>query len=199
MDMHTDELDRALDHADEMLGALTRRRFFRVAGFSVASAAVIAACGKSTAKSTNVPQAGLTPVTSALPTRVVDDVTLLRTASSLEHNAVDAYETLLSLVTDQALKDTLSRFRDHHQEHATSAEAATTQLGGDAFTDKNPVVDLGIVQPALKLVKDGGSQAADIIAFAYALETVAAETYQSFVPLLSKPSLRSSVMLVGGS
>jgi rubrerythrin len=196
--MPTDELGRALDHAEEMLG-LSRRRLFRVAGFSVATAAVLAACKKAVPGSTNVPQAGLTPVTTALPTRIIDDVTLLRTASSLERNAVDVYATLLPLATDQALKDVLSLFHDHHQAHATSAEAATKQLGGDAFTDKNPVVDAGIVQPALKLITDGGSQAADIIAFAYALETVATETYQSFVPLFSRPGLRSSAMSVGGS
>jgi hypothetical protein len=46
MDMQTDELRRALDHAEATLAGLTRRRFFRVAGFSVASAAVIAACSK---------------------------------------------------------------------------------------------------------------------------------------------------------
>jgi rubrerythrin len=194
------DIDRdALDHADALLGALTRRRLFRVAGFTVASAAVIAACKKTVPGSTNVPQAGLTPVTTALPTRVVDDVTLLRTASSLEHNVVDAYETLLPHITDQGLVATITLFRDHHRDHATSAEAATKQLGGDAFTAKNPVVDTGIVQPALSLITGGGNQMADIIAFAYALETVAAETYQAFVPLLSKPSLRSAVMVVGGS
>ncbi len=199
MDKHTDEFGRALDHAEAVLGGLSRRRFLRIAGFSVAGAAVLAACKKDVPGSTNVPQAGLTPVTSALPNRIIDDVTLLRTASSLEYNAIDAYESMLSLVTDQTLKDTISLFRDHHKDHAASAEAATTQLGGDAFTDKNPVVDAGIVQPALKLITDGGGQAADIIAFAYAIETVSAETYQSFVPLLTKPSLRSAVMVVGGS
>jgi rubrerythrin len=199
METENGELRRALDHADALLGGLTRRRLFRVAGFSVASAAVLAACGKDAATSTNIPQAGLTPVTTALPNRIIDDITLLRTASSLEHNAIDAYEALLSKITDAKLHDTISLFLEHHQAHATSAEAATKQLGGDAFTEKNPVVDSGIVQPALALVTDGGGQAADIAAFAYALETVAAETYQSFVPLLSKPGLRSSVMIVGGS
>jgi hypothetical protein len=133
------------------------------------------------------------------PNRVVDDITLLRTQSSLEPNLVGAYDTVLPLVTDQSLKDTISLFRDHHQAHATSAEAATAQLGGEAFTQKNPVVELGIVLPGLKLITDGGAKTADIIAFAYVLETVAAETYQSFVPLLSTPSLRSAVMVVGGS
>jgi rubrerythrin len=199
MDMQRDEVRRALDHAEAALSGLTRRRFFRVAGFSVASAAVIAACGKDAATSTNVPQAGLTPVTSVLPNRVIDDVTLLRTASSLEYNLIGAYESVLALATDQALKNTLGLFRDHHQAHADSAEAATERLGGDAFTEKNPVVEAGIVVPALKLVTDGGGQMADIIALAYALETVAAETYQSFVPILSTPGLRSAVMAVGGA
>jgi hypothetical protein len=165
----------------------------------VASAAVLAACGKEAATSTNVPQAGLTPVTSVLPNRVIDDVTLLRTASSLEYNVIGAYESVLALATDQTLKDTLSLFRDHHQAHADSAEAATERLGGEAFTQKTPVVEVGIVQPALKLVAGGGGQMADNIALAYALETVAAETYQSFVPLLSTPGLRSAVMAVGGA
>jgi rubrerythrin len=199
MDNQNGELRRALDHAEALLGGLTRRRFFRVAGFSVASAAVLAACGKDPATSTNIPQAGLTPVTTALPTRIVDDITLLRTASSLEHNTIDAYQTVLAQITDAKLRETISLFLEHHLTHAASAEAATKQLGGTAYTEKNPVVDAGIVQPALKLVTDGGGQAADIVAFAYALETVAAETFQSFVPLLSKPSLRSAVMAVGGS
>lgn len=199
MDAQNNELRGALDHAEALLGGLSRRRFFRVAGFSVASAAVLAACGKDAATSTNIPQAGLTPVTTALPTRIIDDVTLLRTASSLEHNAIDAYQTLLSQITDAQLHDAISLFIDHHKAHATSAETATKQFGGDAFATKNPVVDAGIVQPALKLITDGGGQAADVVAFAYALETVAAETFQSFVPLLTKPSLRSAVMIVGGS
>jgi hypothetical protein len=199
MDAQRDEVAGALGHAEAMLGGLSRRRFFRVAGFSVAGTAVLAACGADSGTSTNVPQAGPNPVTTALPTRVVSDVTLLRTASSLEHSLIDTYNTLTPLVSDQALKDTINLFVVHHQAHAVSFEAATRQLGGVPFTDANPVFDASVVQPTLKLITDGGGQSADVIAFAYALESVASATYQSFVPIYTTPNLRSSVMAVGGA
>lgn len=203
---HDDLLERALaedgassTRADGLLGGITRRRFFTIAGFSAATAAVLAACGEKAGTSTNVPQAGLSPVTTAFPQRVVTDVVLLRTAASLEYNLIDVYTQFLTMVSDQSVKDALTLFRDHHQAHATSAENAARHAGGVGFSMKNPVVDTNIVQPALKLIKDGGNQLADIVAFSYAFESVATETYQSFVPILTTPALRSAAMVVGGS
>lgn len=186
-----DDETSAGDRAELLLGGLARRRFLTVGGFSVAAAAVLAACGTSSS-GTAVPQAGETPVTTALPTRTYNDVVLLRTAASLERSAIAAYTAAITLLSG-ATKAAAETFADHHEAHALALDEQTKKLGGEPYTKANPVVDERVLQPALTLVKTD----VDALWLAHALEDVAAHTYQTVVPLLSKPVLRQAIMSIG--
>jgi hypothetical protein len=194
MDLVPDDATRALVALDRVL---TRRRLLAAGGFSVAVAAVVAACAPDK-PAPQIPQAGIGATVPNPPEQNITDAVLLRTASSLEHSEVSAYDRLIALgKLPAAAADEMKLYRDHHAQHASFFEAATRQAGGDAYTDPNPAVQTNIVEPALVALAKSGNKADDIIAFAYALEHVATGTYQSFVPGLSKPALRGQVMSVG--
>ena len=178
--------------AELLLGGLARRRFLTLGGLSVATAAVLAACGSSSKVVEAVPQAGSAPSTTALPDRVYSDIVLLRTAASLEYNAVAAYDAAIGMLTG-AQADIAKAFREHHQGHAMAMDTQTTNLGGQAYGKPNPVVDEKVLQPALLLMKTP----TDALQLVHGLENVAAHTYQLLVPILSQPKLRSTVMSIG--
>jgi hypothetical protein len=188
-----------LDGAPSVLtGGFARRRFLTIGGLSVSMAAVVAACGKAEPKAT-VPVAGESPTTTGLPERVIDDVVLLRTASSLEHNAIDTYGTALGLgVLSAGAAELAKMFQDHHREHAAAFETATKAAGGKAFTEANPVVAAKVLGPAVALIGKSEDKAGDLLRLAHALESIAAGTYQALVPALTQPGLRKAAMAVGG-
>jgi hypothetical protein len=188
-----------LDGAPEVLtGNFARRRFITIGASSVSMAAVLAACSKATPKP-HISVAGEAPTTTGLPERTVDDVVLLRTASSLEHNAIDTYGAALALnVLPVAAADLAKMFREHHREHAAEFENATKAAGGEPFTTANPVVFEKVLRGAIRLITDGTDKPGDLLRLAHALESIAAGTYQAFVPALSQPALRKAAMAVGG-
>jgi hypothetical protein len=184
--------------ADVLVGAFARRRFLAIGGLSVASAAVIAACGNNPPPD-NVPQSGTAPATTALAKNTVSDVALLRTASSLEYSTIDVYQFAIDAGSLPA--DVLSgakMFQDQHREHAKYFEGLTTQAGGEPFTKANPVVAVNIVDPGKDVITKAGSQPNLLVDFARVMEEILAGTYQSFVPQFSIPRWRGDVMSVGG-
>ncbi len=194
------ELVTEADKEAMVLGALPRRRFLVFGGLSVASAAVLAACGgsSSTTTSTNVPQVGLPGSTAAAPVRVIDDITLLRTASSLEYSAIAAYTAAIPLLP-AGIASAAKLFSDQHDEHAKQFKATTRELGGEPFPTSNVAVDTNVIAPAFEAIKtlSGQAQIDAIVNFARALEDVASATYGSFMTLLSQPKLRAVTMSVG--
>ena len=75
-------------------GALFGRRdILRIGGFTVATAAVISACGEHVRG--QIGRVGAVATTSTLPDPVVTNVTLLRTASSLEHSVINVYSQVI--------------------------------------------------------------------------------------------------------
>jgi hypothetical protein len=183
---------------DLMDVGVSRRRILAVGGFSVAMAAVVAACAADKPHA-QVPQAGAAPTTTGLPEQVITDEVLLRTASSLEHTLVGAYAAVLALGTLPAdAAETVRLFSSHHTDHAAFFEKSTRDIGGSAFTDPNAALQAKIVDPALKAIADAGNKPGDLLWFVYGLENVAAGTFQAFVPALHVPSLRGDVMSVGG-
>jgi hypothetical protein len=188
-----------LDGAPDVLtGGFARRRFLTIGGLTVSMAAVVAACGKAEPKAT-VPVAGESPSTTGLPERVIDDIVLLRTASSLEHNAIDTYGTALGLgVLSAGASDIAKMFQDHHREHAAAFETATKAAGGEAFTKANDIVFKKILEPAIELIGKSEDKPGDLLRLAHALESIAAGTYQALVPALTQPGLRKAAMAVGG-
>ena len=185
---------------DEAAGAtVSRRHILAVGGFSIAAAAVVAACAPDKPKP-QVPQAGVAPSTTALPEQNVSDAVLLRTASSLERTLNDAYAKVLGIGTLPADAANIVRtFASNHSAHATFLDKTTADVGGEPFTEANAPLQKNIVDPALKAIADAGNDPADLLWFVYGLENVAAGTLQSFVPLLDVPALRGQVMSVGGA
>ena len=126
---------------------ISRRDALRVSGLSVFGAAFLAACGKQSGvvESSNILSEGVSPQTTALPAGIVTDVVLLRTAASLEYNAIDTYNAVLEgglLTGDYAkLTDAVKRFRDDHQSHADAVNQLVVALGGKAHTCANARID----------------------------------------------------------
>lgn len=184
---------------------LSRRQLLRISGISIAGSLALAACGKQSGveESSNIASAGTVPPTTALPSAEVTDVVLLRTAASLEYNAIDTYELALSaglLTGDYAkLADAVKRFRDDHQEHADAVNKLVVALGGKPFTCANPRINSVYIEPAIGLITadDNPDSAIDTVALAHALENLAAQTYQGVVGMLSTPSLRADAMRIG--
>jgi len=180
-------------------GRFSRRRILAVGGFSIGVAAVVAACAPDR-PTPQVPQAGVAPSTTAVPEQNVDDVVLLRTASSLEHSIADAYTKILGLgVLPADTSDLVRRFGDQHTARAVYFEDLTRDNGGEPFTAGNEPFNTNVINPALKSIADAGNNPGDYNWFVYGLENVATGTMQSFVPILRVPALRSSVMAVGGA
>jgi rubrerythrin len=184
---------------------LSRRQLLRISGVSIAGSLALAACGKQSAveESSNIASAGTVPPTTALPSVEVNDVVLLRTAASLEYNAINTYDLALSaglLTGDYAkLADAVKRFRDDHQQHADAVNALVVALGGKPFTCANPRIKATYIDPAIELITADGNpdSALDTVALAHALENLAAQTYQGVVGMLSTPTLRADAMRIG--
>jgi hypothetical protein len=202
-----DLLSRALDdptmapadRARLLGGPLARRRFLQLGGLSVASAAVLAACG-GPGEQGSVPIAGTSPTTTTTPERVVTDATYLRTASSLERSVMDAYDRAIALgVLPAELGEAARTFRDQHEEHAGLFAELTRAADGTPFEDPNPVVQAANIDPAFTLAEEAGNAPADLVSIIFGLETLAAETYQQYTPLLVEPRLRAGIMSVGGT
>jgi hypothetical protein len=169
-----------------------RRTFFKVGGATMLGAAVLAACGNDDdgASTATTGDGGSAAGDGSL------DLTLAKTAVSVELLAVDAYTAAAEsgLVTDQAVADAALLFRDHHQEHADALNGVVTGAGEAGISERNAVLWDALVQPVL----DGDPDQASIVALAYDLETAATQTYAFAGGTLSTPSLRSTIMTIGG-
>jgi hypothetical protein len=182
----------------ELVGVPNRRGFLKIGGATIIGAAVLAACSDS-GESGPVAESGgsgdgTTTTTSAEAAAL--DVTLLRTATSIEVLAVDAYNAAIEsgLVTTAAVIEAAELFRDQHDEHRAALEAATEEAGGTPFTRANPFLQENVVDPALAdLTNETG-----VVEFALTLETAAAETYVYAAGELSVPALRQAIMGIGG-
>lgn len=202
-----DTPDTAKTH---LTGAPDRRAFLRIGGVTVAGAAVLAACGKDdtkgsqsgTTKPATTTSAGA-PSTDASTTTgppTADDkktdLTLLRTATSVELLAVAVYGQAAPLVTNPDIRATAKLFASQHQEHAQQLQGATTEaFGADKVYKKaNAVVKKNLVDPVLPTLKSD----TDIVRFAMALENSAAATYVTAAGQFSSAKLRQAIMAIGG-
>ncbi len=182
----------------------SRRHVLRLSGLGAAGV-LLAACGKQAGveESKNVKSVGVLPETDGLASVEVTDIVLLRTAASLEYNAIDTYDAALSLGVFAgafaAVGDIAKRLRDDHRGHADAINGLVTKLGGQPFTCSNPRLNEIYISPALALITDTDTEdpGLDVLVLAHALENLAAQTYQSFVTLLSDKALREAAMTIG--
>ncbi len=175
------------------LGGLSRRNVLRLGGLTIVGGALLAACGDDDGASD-----ATTPATDAPGTTMAaaaEDATILRTASSIEELAVAAYQTAIDsgLVTTAAIADAAMLFQDHHREHSSLFQSATREAGGEPFAEANPAI-LEMIQPAIDALQDEMG----VVALAFELETVAAQTYQANVGTFTDANLNVAIMSVGG-
>lgn len=166
-----------------------RRRLFQVGGLA-AAAAGLSACinGKGSGSAVT------TTTSTTLATK--GDVSVLRTASSIEALLVQAYQKILdaNLVTTPALLDNVKLFQDQHKAHVTFFASATKRGGGTAYNDPNPALVAQLAQQVAGL-----SSERDALQLVYALEKQAAATYQADIGTLDDAALHEAVMSVGGA
>lgn len=178
--------------ADVILSGLNRRRFLQIGGTSVLAGAVLAACGSDDKKDSS---GGATGGDSSKGT--ANDLAILRTASSLEHVAIDVYQKAIdnasALGITAGVADVAKLFQAQHKDHAGFFEGATKQLGGDAFTTANPAV-MESLSARIAALKNQN----DVLMLARDLENVAAATYQSTVGAFDNLGLNAKAMSVGG-
>jgi len=192
-------LDRMGDHRDErpaegapelLLGQLHRRRFLQVGAVSILSAAVLAACSKPS----RAAGGGRPTTTTTDAAGNAADITILRTASSIEHFVVALYVTAAGsgVVTTADLADTAKYFADQHSEHAAAFEAATTRAGGDPFTQANPVLagELAARIQGLRTERD-------VVQLAYEVERAMVATFTDAAGTFADGTLDATVMSVG--
>jgi hypothetical protein len=187
-----------------------RRDVLRLGGLTVAAGAVVAACGEHARG--QVGRVGTVASTTTLPESSVTNVTLLRTASSLEHTIVAVYDQIIgqSDLLDPKLDDIATRLRADHQASAKTIEGLTTAAGGVAWTCGNPKIDDVVVNPVMARITKGQEASAtskaveasddprrDVLNFVHGLESLAAATHQSLVTQLTEPDLRVAVMKIG--
>lgn len=186
------------------MNRFSRRQVLRFGGAGAAGL-VLAACGKQAGveESDNITAVGVVPDTPGLPNAEVNDLVLLRTAASLEYNAIETYEAALGLGVFvgpfASANEIARRLRDDHRGHADAINGLVTELGGQPFTCGNPRINEVYLSPALALITDAANEnpALDAVVLAHALENLAAQTYQSVVTALSDKQLRQAAMTIG--
>ena len=183
--------------ADVLLGGFNRRRFMRLSGLAVVGGAVLAGCGED--EDTKAGAATETTGTTAAAAGGGNktDQTIARTAASLEIFAVAVYDKAITNAAALKISDPIAKaavmFKSHHDEHAKAFNAAAVQLGGQPYNDPNPTAAKAFEAQIAALKTEQ-----DVLKFAFALEQIAAQTYQGVGMKLSTPMLRQTAMTVGG-
>lgn len=186
-----------------------RRTFLRVGGIGVALAAVVAACDNP--EQGELGRVGNVPPTTALPDAKVDDIVLLRTASSLEHSIVRAYNTMIGWgVIDEPFTGFIQRFVADHEAHAKLFEQLTADAGGKPWTTSNPRIDSAVLDPILARIHDGAAATPtskligpsddvrrDALNVSHGLESLDGEACQAMVSELASLELRAATIAVG--
>jgi hypothetical protein len=186
--------------ADVLLGGFNRRRFMALSGLAVAGGTVLAACG-SDSKTKSASSAGSEATTATTAAAAgggnKTDQTIARTAASLEIFAVSVYDKAIQNAAALKISDPVAKaatlFKSQHDEHAKAFNAAATQLGGQPYNDPNPTAAKAFAAQIAALKTEQ-----DVLKFAFALEQIAAQTYQGVGMKLSTPMLRQTAMTVGG-
>ena len=196
----------AADAKARLLGVPSRRSFLTIGGATVAGSAVLVGCA--TPKKKQLPVSGTTQppnssTTTTAPGSAETDLTLLRTAQSIEVLAITTYGAALvsGLLTVPAIVDAVTLFKSQHTDHAGLLASATRDLGGTPFDEANNFLDVEVVQPALTAAKaqDADTALTTLLTLATALENTAAQTYTLAGGVLTTPELRAALMSIGAT
>lgn len=192
--------DSGIDTATkaQILGVPGRRQFLKFGGGAVIGAAVLAACSSDSGTATTGSPASTSAASSASSSAAgVSDLTLGKTAASLEALAIATYDTAINSgkVTTAAIGDAAKLFKDHHQQHMDALNSVITKAGAQAVTTPNAAVKSALVDP---VIADPMLDEAKIVELAYNLEDAAAQTYVFATTALTDAGLRSTLMTIAG-
>lgn len=192
--------DNGVADADKRaaLGLPDRRSFFLVGGAAVAASTVLVSCSNKR----KFIQTGSTPSTAAATTTTAPgsqemDVTLLRTAQSIEVLAIETYKAMLDggIVKDALITDAFKLFQSQHRDHQQAVSKLVTLAGGEPYDQANPYLKAQTVDPAVNALTDPTS----VLKLAVEIENLAAQTYTLAGGVLTRPALRQSAMAIGPS
>lgn len=174
---------------------LNRRQAFKVGGLTVSFAAIVAACGNDRGGDTAGGRVGYAPPVTQPPDYAVDDVVLLRTASSLEYTAIYVYEQALALgVLDADTTTLVEELVRNHQDVADAMGELTADAGGEAWKCTNPWMMDRLIDPLLELIVESDNPARDVFNTAVGLENLAASTHQGLSVSLTEPEAKSATL-----
>lgn len=181
---------------------MNRRQLLRTGGLALSIGAVAAACGSDRTGPTSPGRLGVAPPPATLPPGEVNDLTLLRTAQSLEYTALAVYDAAAATgaMTDAELA-LAGRFVEDHTRHAAAIAELIAAEGAEEFACANPFLMERIVGPILgALEANGGTDDLhrDLLNIAHAFESWAGASYQALVPAFADSSLRTAAMQIGG-
>jgi rubrerythrin len=166
----------------------------------LAIGAIGAACASNDAGGTPG-RIGIAPPPPTLP-EVEDppnDVTLLRTAQSMEFAALELYKSLIAMnvLTDEE-KPVFARIVEDHTRHAAQMGELITGAGGQEYPCPNQFIMDRSVKPVLDATTDSDDLHRDVFNIAFSFESNFGASYQSFVPMFQALDLRSATVLDGG-
>ena len=169
----------------------TRRQALRLGGVTLGLGAIVAACGDERGTSEAAGRVGYAPPATDLGDYAVDDVVLLRTASSVELTAVAVYEAALASGALSPEAQSLSEvLRDSHSATAAGFQALTTSSGGEPWDCPNPWMMERSIEPILESISESDDAARDLFSLAVSIENLAAATHQTFSVELGESELR---------
>lgn len=157
-----------------------RRQALKVGGLTVTLAALVAACGEDRLGDDAPGRVGNAPVVTSPPDYDVNDVVLLRTASSLEFTAIAVYDLVSDF--DVIDDDLLDRLVADHEDIAARMIELTQAAGGEGWTEPNPWYMERVVAPLVETITSGDRSdeeiQADLFNTVVALENLAAASHQ---------------------
>jgi rubrerythrin len=220
-----DEVDPRVTAA--LVGSPSRRNLLRLGGAAILGTAVVACGGSEAEEAGRAAETGDTVVppdpdaSSTLPPappsslndfqrgqNARTNLSILRSAASVEYLAVDVYEQVagdlsafgLDPATDLAL---VTLFAEHHQAHADSLNALAEQVSftdeagdeveGTPWEEPNPYLAEDVLAPLLPTLITREAT----LSFARDLENLATGTYTEVTGLLTEIELRKEMMNIG--
>jgi len=151
----------------------SRRKFLMQAGTATFSATAIALLSGCTSKA----------ISAETNDAASQDVRILNTAISAEHEAVAAYQLgAESGLLQQGILKVAVQFQGHHKEHIDALSKAVTSMGGNPAEAKK-----NYAFPVEKL-----KQQSDVLEFAAGLERGAVSAYAGAIPVFGNRDLSAA-------
>jgi hypothetical protein len=172
---------------------LDRRQFLKAGGITLIGAA-LAACTSDKPKATPGQTTTTQPTTTSSGASA-SDVTLVRTAASLEALAVSVYQRAAAdnLVKDPAALDATTLFFSHHMAHQQALNALLQAAEVPTITTPNAAVDK-VFRPALASAKTQD----DVVEMLFTLEDAIVQTYVYATGIVTQPEHRAALMAIAG-